>query len=110
VAWWSSALTPSREGARLIQNTGNPFPTLGIAALPLFRDLAGRFCLIRKNGLIGSEKSDTLQKNGWRDSQNPIHKKRKKKRIGTELQQCLTSGISLKLSSYHEVKGTDSPL
>jgi hypothetical protein len=33
-----------------------------------------------QKGSIGSEKSDTLQKNWWRDSQNPIHKKKKKKK------------------------------
>jgi hypothetical protein len=62
VAWWSSALTPSREDARSIPNPGNPIPTLGIGASPLFRNLAGSFCSILKNGSIGSEKSDTLQK------------------------------------------------
>ncbi len=46
MAWWSSELTPSREGARSIPNPDNPFPTLGIGASPLFRDLAGRFCSI----------------------------------------------------------------
>jgi hypothetical protein len=46
VAWWSSLLTPAREGARSIPNPGTPFPTLGIGASPLFQDLASRFFLI----------------------------------------------------------------
>jgi hypothetical protein len=46
VACWSSALTPPREDARSIPNPGNPFPTQGIGASPLFGDLARRFCLI----------------------------------------------------------------
>jgi hypothetical protein len=77
VAWWSSALTPSREGARSIPNPGNPFPTLGIGASPLFWDLAGRFCSILNMAQL-VPKNRTPCKSWWRDSQNPIHKKRQK--------------------------------
>ncbi len=76
VAWWSGALTPSREGARSIPNPGNPFPTLGIGASPLFWDLAGRFCSILNMAWL-VPKNRIPCKNWWRDSQNPIHKRKK---------------------------------
>jgi hypothetical protein len=73
VAWWPSALTSSWEGARSIPNPGNPFPTLGIGASPLFQDLAGRLCsIINMARLV--PKNWTPCKNWWRDSQNPNHK------------------------------------
>jgi hypothetical protein len=85
VAWWSSALTPSREGARSIPNPGNPFPTLGIGCFTPLPGSGWQVLFDSQHGSIGSEKSDTLQK-WWRDSQNPIHKKkkRKKKRKGVK--------------------------
>ncbi len=62
VAWWSSALTPAREGERSNPKPCIPLPTPGIGASPHFRVLADRFSSIRKNGSAASEKSDTLQK------------------------------------------------
>ncbi len=80
MAWWSSALTPAREGTRLIPNPGTPFPTLGIDVSTLFRDVAGWICLILKNGSIGSKKLDSLQKY-VKNSQKQL----KKKKIGKKL-------------------------
>jgi hypothetical protein len=62
VAWWSSALTPSREGARSIPNPGTPFPTLGIGCFTLLPGSGWQVLFDSQHGSIGSEKSDTLQK------------------------------------------------
>ncbi len=75
MAWWSSALTPSQEGARSIPYPGNPYPTLGIGTSPLFWDLAARFSSILNMARL-VPKNRTPCKNWWRDSKNPIHKEK----------------------------------
>jgi hypothetical protein len=62
VAWWSSALTPSREGAHSIPNPGTPFPTLGIGCFTLLPGSGWQVLVDSQHGSMGSEKSDTLQK------------------------------------------------
>jgi hypothetical protein len=77
VAWWSSALAPSREDARLIPNPGNPFPNSHSRDW-CFIPLPGsgwQVLFDSQHGSIGSEKPDTLQKFVAGHSQNPIHKK-----------------------------------
>ncbi len=49
------------------------FSTLGIGALPLFQDLADRFCWILNMARL-VPKNRTPCKNWWQDSQNTIHK------------------------------------
>jgi hypothetical protein len=73
VAWWSSALTPSREGACSIPNPVNPFPTLGIGASP---GSGWQVLFDSQHGSIGSEKSDTLQKLVAGQPEPDIHKKK----------------------------------
>jgi hypothetical protein len=62
VAWWSSALTPSRECARSIPNPGTTFPTLGIGCFTTLPGYGWQVLFDSQHGSIGSEKSDTLQK------------------------------------------------
>jgi hypothetical protein len=87
VAWWSSALTPSWEGARLIPNPGNPFPTLRIGVSPLWPLPGSSWQVLFDSlyGLIGSEKSDTLQKLVLGQSEPDSQKKKKKKKKSSAL-------------------------
>jgi hypothetical protein len=79
MAWWSSALTPSREGARLIPNPGTPFPTLGIGCFAPLPGSGWQVLFDSQHGSIGSEKSDTLQKMVARQPE-PDPKKKKTQR------------------------------
>jgi hypothetical protein len=83
VARWSSALTPSREDASSIPNPGNPCPTLGIGASPLFQDLAGRFCSILNMARLVPKNRTPCRNWRWDSQNNPIHKK------VSQTQQCL---------------------
>jgi hypothetical protein len=83
VAWWSSALTPSWEGARSIPNPGTPFPTLGIGCFTPLPGSGWRVLFDSQHGSIGSEKSDTLQKMGAGQPE-PDPQKKKKKKISEE--------------------------
>ncbi len=80
VAWWSSALTPSREGACSIPNPGTPFPTLGIGCFTPILGSGWQVLFDSQNVSIGSEKSDTLQKLvAGQPGPDPQKKKKKKK-------------------------------
>ncbi len=72
VAWWSSALTPSQEGARSIPNPGTPFPTLGIGCFAAHLRSGWQVLFDSQHGSIGFEKSDTLQKlMAWQPEPDP---------------------------------------
>ncbi len=97
VAWWSSALTPSREGARSIPNPSNPFPTLGIGASLLFRDLAGSVLFDSQHGSIGSKKWAHLAKIGGETAPEPDPQKKKKKLYWQTAKALIWSWISHRL-------------
>jgi hypothetical protein len=89
VAWWSSALTPTWEGARSIPNTGTPFPTLGIGCFTPLPGSGWQVLFDSKNMARLVPKNRRPCKNKWRDSQNPIHKKKKKKITNVFIPLCI---------------------
>jgi hypothetical protein len=80
VAWWSSALTSSRECARSILNPGTPFPTLGIECFTTLPGSGWQVLFDSQHGSIGSKKSDTWQKM-VAGQPEPHPQKKKKKTI-----------------------------
>ncbi len=69
------AITPTRKGARLIPNPGTPSPTLGIRCFIPLPGSGWQVLFDLKNGSIGSEKSDTLQKIGGGTARTQSKKK-----------------------------------
>jgi hypothetical protein len=84
VAWWSSALTPSREGASSIPNPGTPFPTLGTGCFTPLPGSGWQVLFDSQHGSISSKKSDTLQKMVAGQPEPDPQKKKKKKKESTQ--------------------------